>query len=167
MTTVRQILGDPVRKHMRTDPTRVRADLTVAEAIDHIRAHPIGGRVVYFYVVDAGGKLVGVIPTRRLLQAQPDAAVTAVLPLLAGALTVTGMVVVMFLMEWRLALIAVGIALTAVFCYLVLRSSTRLAKFLGPSGISAMTGIMGFLLVCIGVQFVINGVMALVIGDPV
>jgi multiple antibiotic resistance protein len=67
----------------------------------------------------------------------------------------------------RHILIAIGIALTAVICYLVLRSSTRLAKFLGPSGISAMTGIMGFLLVCIGVQFVINGVMALVIGDPV
>jgi|SRR5688572_7431954 multiple antibiotic resistance protein len=61
----------------------------------------------------------------------------------------------------RHALIAVGIALTAVFCYFVLRSATRLAKFLGESGVSAMTGIMGFLLVCIGVQFVINGVMNL------
>lgn len=62
----------------------------------------------------------------------------------------------------RHALIALGIALTAVFCYFVLRSSTRLARFLGPSGVSAMTGIMGFLLVCIGVQFVINGVTNLV-----
>ena len=61
----------------------------------------------------------------------------------------------------RHALIAVGIALTAVFCYFVLRSATRLARFLGSSGVSAMTGIMGFLLVCIGVQFVINGVMEL------
>jgi multiple antibiotic resistance protein len=58
----------------------------------------------------------------------------------------------------RHALIAVGIALTAVFCYYVLRSATRLARLLGPSGVSAMTGIMGFLLVCIGIQFVINGV---------
>jgi multiple antibiotic resistance protein len=56
------------------------------------------------------------------------------------------------------ALIAVGIVLTALFCYLVLRSATKLARLLGPSGVSAMTGIMGFLLVCIGVQFVINGV---------
>lgn len=39
-----------------------------------------------------------------------DAAVTAVLPLVARALTVACMVLVMFLMEWRLALIAVGIA---------------------------------------------------------
>jgi multiple antibiotic resistance protein len=61
----------------------------------------------------------------------------------------------------RHALIAVGIALTAVFSYFVLRSATTLARFLGPTGVSAMTGIMGFLLVCIGVQFVINGVMNL------
>jgi multiple antibiotic resistance protein len=61
----------------------------------------------------------------------------------------------------RHALIAVGIALTAVFCYYVLRSATRLARLLGPSGVSAMTGIMGFLLVCVGIQFVINGVTAL------
>lgn len=39
-----------------------------------------------------------------------DAAVTAVLPLVARVLTVVCMVVVMFLMEWRLALIAVGTA---------------------------------------------------------
>jgi multiple antibiotic resistance protein len=61
----------------------------------------------------------------------------------------------------RHALIAIGIALTALFSYFVLRSATALARFLGPTGVSAMTGIMGFLLVCIGVQFVINGVMDL------
>ena len=59
-------------------------------------------------------------------------------------------------------MIVVGIALTAVICYFVLRAATGLARFLGPSGMSGMTGIMGFLLVCIGVQFVINGVDALV-----
>jgi multiple antibiotic resistance protein len=61
----------------------------------------------------------------------------------------------------RHALIAVGIALTALFCYIVLKGATGLAKRLGPSGVSAMTGIMGFLLVCIGVQFIINGVTEL------
>ena len=65
----------------------------------------------------------------------------------------------------RHVMIGVGIALTAVVCYFVLRAATRLARFLGPSGMSGMTGIMGFLLVCIGVQFVINGVMNL-IGTP-
>jgi len=59
------------------------------------------------------------------------------------------------------ALIAAGIALTALFCYAVLKGATGLAKRLGPSGVSAMTGIMGFLLVCIGIQFVINGITQL------
>jgi multiple antibiotic resistance protein len=58
----------------------------------------------------------------------------------------------------RHAMIAIGIALTALICYFVLRAATGLARFLGPSGMSGMTGIMGFLLVCIGVQFVINGI---------
>ena len=79
MSAVRQILGDPVTKHMRSDPTRIRSDLSVAEALDYIRDHEIGGRVVYFYVVDADDKLVGVIPTRRLLRAQPDAPITDVM----------------------------------------------------------------------------------------
>ena len=76
---VREILGDPVTKHMRPDPTRVRSDLTVAQALDYIRNHEIGGRVVYFYVVDPDDKLVGVIPTRRLLRAKPDAPITDVM----------------------------------------------------------------------------------------
>lgn len=64
----------------------------------------------------------------------------------------------------RHGMIVVGIALTAVVCYFVLRAATRLARFLGPAGMSGMTGIMGFLLVCIGVQFVINGVTNLIVG---
>ena len=79
MSAVRAILGDPVTKHMRPDTTRVRSDLTVAQALDYIRDHEIGSRVVYFYVVDADEKLVGVIPTRRLLRAKPDVPITDVM----------------------------------------------------------------------------------------
>src|SRR5262245_10118761 len=83
---VREILGDPVIKHMRPDTTRVRSDLTVAQSLDYIRDHEIGSRVVYFYVVDADDKLVGVIPTRRLLRAKPDVPITDVMisPVVAG-----------------------------------------------------------------------------------
>ena len=61
----------------------------------------------------------------------------------------------------RHALIGVGIALTALFCYVVLKGADKLAKRLGPGGVSAMTGVMGFLLVCIGTQFIINGISQL------
>ncbi|MBX3450409.1 MAG: magnesium transporter [Planctomycetaceae bacterium] len=79
MPGIHDILRDPVTTHMRRDPTRLRSDLTVAQAIDSIRDHEIGGRVVYFYVVDADDKLVGVIPTRRLLRAKQNSPITEVM----------------------------------------------------------------------------------------
>lgn len=79
MSTVRHILGDPITRHLRQDVTRVSADLTVAQALDYIRDHEIGSRVVYFYVVDADDKLAGVIPTRRLLRSKPSAPITEVM----------------------------------------------------------------------------------------
>lgn len=79
MSGVRQILGDCVSRHMRNDPTRVRSDLAVVDALAFIREHEIGSRVVYFYVVDPDDKLVGVVPTRKLLRAKLDAPITDVM----------------------------------------------------------------------------------------
>jgi len=56
-------------------------------------------------------------------------------------------------------LVAVGIAITALISFVVLRAATRLQRILGTTGIDAVSRIMGFLLICIGVQFVINGVL--------
>jgi multiple antibiotic resistance protein len=56
------------------------------------------------------------------------------------------------------ALVAIGIAITAVISYVVLRAATRLNAVLGATGMNAIARLMGFLLVCIGVQFVINGI---------
>lgn len=68
---VRHILADPVTRHMRTDPTRLRVGQTVADALAYVRANPTAGRVVYFYVVDDDDRLKGVVPTRRLLLSDP------------------------------------------------------------------------------------------------
>lgn len=62
------------------------------------------------------------------------------------------------------AMVAVGIAITAVVSYAVLKAATKLDKVLGATGMNAMARIMGFLLICMGVQFVINGVLGIV-GD--
>jgi multiple antibiotic resistance protein len=59
-------------------------------------------------------------------------------------------------------LVAIGIAITAVICYVVLKAATRLDKILGATGMNAMARIMGFLLICIGIQFMINGILAVV-----
>ncbi len=68
-----QMLNDPVSAHARRDVTALIRDWTVAEALDRMRRDPPGGRVIYFYVTDADGRLVGVVPTRRLLLSPTDA----------------------------------------------------------------------------------------------
>jgi magnesium transporter len=69
MTGNPQHLDDPVLAHARKDFAALRDDLTIEQALEAIRKHGIGEKIVYFYVVDAGGRLVGVVPTRRLLTA--------------------------------------------------------------------------------------------------
>ncbi len=60
--------------------------------------------------------------------------------------------------------VIIGIAVAALVCYFVLRAAEQLAHKLGSAGIGAIARIMGFLMICIGVQFVINGVRELVGG---
>ncbi|MFZ4832912.1 MarC family NAAT transporter [Rouxiella sp. Mn2063] len=47
----------------------------------------------------------------------------------------------------------------SVILWLCLRSSGTIMHWVGKSGIEAISRLMGFLLVCMGVQFVINGVL--------
>ncbi len=68
--------------------------------------------------------------------------------------------------DWRGYLsIFAGILIVAAIVYSVLRASTKLVRFLGVNGLHAMTKIMGFLILCVGIQFVVNGVTG-VIRDP-
>ena len=57
----------PVLPHARTDIPLLRAHMTVAEALERIRREGLGERIIYFYVIDDNERLVGVLPTRRLL----------------------------------------------------------------------------------------------------
>lgn len=68
--------------------------------------------------------------------------------------------------DWTdyLAIIA-GIVTVALLTYAVLRVSGRLVRFIGPVGVNALTKIMGFLIMSIGVQFVVNGVLGIA-TDP-
>lgn len=61
--------------------------------------------------------------------------------------------------------VVIGILLVAYISWLTLRASTKLYRLLGEDGINAISRIMGFLLICIGVQFVINGIGNL-LHDP-
>ncbi|MGK9369907.1 magnesium transporter [Melioribacter sp. Ez-97] len=59
----------PVKEYVRYDYTALNQNLTIEEALEKIRTEGIGERIVYFYVVDEEERLVGVLPTRRLLTA--------------------------------------------------------------------------------------------------
>ena len=59
------------------------------------------------------------------------------------------------------ASILVGIALVCLTCWLILRESELLMKVLGVNGANALTKIMGFLLLSIGVQLVIDGYLGI------
>jgi multiple antibiotic resistance protein len=55
--------------------------------------------------------------------------------------------------------------LTCVAIWLTLRSARFISKAMGADAMEAITRIMGFLLVCIGVQFVASGVRSLIAGQ--
>lgn len=66
-------LNTPVGGIAATDFTALDQNLTVAEALAQIRRQGVAEQIIYFYVVDADQRLAGVLPTRRLLLAAPDA----------------------------------------------------------------------------------------------
>src|SRR5215472_7693040 len=59
----------PVIEHARKDFPLLNAGMTVGETLERIRREGVGERVIYFYAIDEEKKLVGVVPTRRLLTA--------------------------------------------------------------------------------------------------
>ncbi|MBM4085980.1 MAG: magnesium transporter [Planctomycetes bacterium] len=65
-------LDEPVLAYARKDFAAFRQTLAVQEVLEAIRRQGVGEKVVYFYVVDEDGRLVGVLPTRRLLTASLD-----------------------------------------------------------------------------------------------
>lgn len=72
MTDNRQHLQAPITAYVRKDFPQLRDGLTVQQALDFIRQQGVGEQIVYFYVVDDLDRLVGVLPTRRLLTAPLD-----------------------------------------------------------------------------------------------
>lgn len=79
MTPQTDPLLAPVRTVVRTDVTTLREDFTVQRALEVVRQQGVGEKIVYFYVVDAEGRLVGVLPTRRLLTAPLDQRIAEVM----------------------------------------------------------------------------------------
>lgn len=128
----------------------------------------------------AGGLLVGrfgvnLISAERQSRTTPEGVAAArqqkdvaffpmTMPLLAGPGSLSAVISLSAMVPsplWShyLAMI-VGLACVSVICWGALRYAPYLFNRLGVNGVDALTRIMGFLLLCMGVQFVIDGVGA-------
>jgi len=74
-----EYLNQPVGVLASTEFTAFTQNLTVAEALAQIRERGIAQQIIYFYVVDERQRLAGVVPTRRLMMAAPDARLSEIM----------------------------------------------------------------------------------------
>jgi multiple antibiotic resistance protein len=63
--------------------------------------------------------------------------------------------------------VTLGIVIVAIIAYTALRFSNRLVALIGVNGMNALSKVMGFLIVCIGIQFVVNGAIEIVTSPAV
>ncbi len=61
--------------------------------------------------------------------------------------------------------IILGILIVAAITYATLQLSERVVRVIGTNGMNAVSKVMGFLILCIGIQFVVNGVLGIA-TDP-
>jgi multiple antibiotic resistance protein len=146
----------------------------------------LGSAIVQFFGISvpgirvAGGLIISTVGFRMLFPAPPaansangagqqqlDLAFTPIaMPSLAGpgsisvVLSSAAHIQSNYPEDWREIYIAVvvGMVVTLVISFLVLRVASSMVRFLGRGGIDAMTRIFGFLLICIGMQFLLTGI---------
>jgi multiple antibiotic resistance protein len=58
--------------------------------------------------------------------------------------------------------VIIAIVITAIVSWLVLRSAGFVSRILGVDGVDSLSRIMGFLLICVGIQFAIIGIQDLI-----
>ncbi len=72
-------LNQPIKDLANTSFTALQQDFSVAEALTQIRERGGEDQIIYFYVVNSDQRLVGVVPTRRLLTAKLEARLTDIM----------------------------------------------------------------------------------------
>jgi multiple antibiotic resistance protein len=132
----------------------------------------------------AGGLTVAVLGYRMLFQSQhapveshPGRHNIAFFPLALPSISGPGSIAVVIGMSTEIAelkggmqqVLAYGatltsLALTCATIWLTLRSAQIVSKLIGQEGIDALGRLMGFLLICVGVQFVGSGVRTFIAG---
>jgi multiple antibiotic resistance protein len=94
---------------------------------------------------------------------RPDVSIFPLaIPMLAGpGATSTVMVLVSkATAPWHHAIVLLGIAATAFACYLILRGAVVVERRLGQTGMNVLQRVMGLILAATAVQFVVDGIAA-------
>ncbi len=102
-------------------------------------------------------------PEEEESRAKPDISfVPLALPLLSGPGSIAVMINLAthspFWADW--IMIGIAAAAVSIVSYFVLVESLRLVRVLGVNGMNALSKLMGFLLLSLAVQFILNGVSA-------
>jgi len=79
MPATTAFLSSPLSEFIQGNYAALRAEMSVQEALDHIRSQGLGEKIIYFYVLDKDRKLVGVVPTRRLLTEPLDKSIAQIM----------------------------------------------------------------------------------------
>jgi len=69
----------PLRDFINPVRTTIHINQTIEEALHFLREKRINEEIIYIYVVDDEGKLIGVVPTRKLLLSEPDTPISKVM----------------------------------------------------------------------------------------
>jgi len=96
--------------------------------------------------------------------AKPDISIVPLaIPMLSGPASIAAVIVLSAdgPTTWGHASTVFSTVITLGFTYLILRSATRVMKFVGLTGLNVMTRVMGLLLCAMAIQFLINGYLAL------
>jgi magnesium transporter len=72
-------LYDPILPYVRAAALTVKPDDTIGHALESARGLPATEVILYCYVVDDAGRLVGFVPIRRLLTSAPEAPIRTVM----------------------------------------------------------------------------------------
>jgi multiple antibiotic resistance protein len=101
------------------------------------------------------------------VQTRNDIALTPLaIPMLAGPGSIS--LLIAFYQEHHstneVILCVLAIFAVALSIFLILRSANYLAKILGASGIVAISKIIGFLVIAIGIQYIISSILSIVRG---
>jgi len=76
---IEEHLDEAISGFLRRTQSTLRSSLTVYEALQELRERGIDEGIIYFYVLDDDGKLVGVMPTRTLILSPPEARIEKVM----------------------------------------------------------------------------------------